>query len=139
MTIALSIQPFYDTMVKQDLDAIKRRGTSRSAIHSYKPRLKARRPAKSFRRRCADSRATRGDLAVSACVVARAFHMIGDPVAWLKRPGILARIVTIWAMPKSLKQSRESLSAEPGPAPCAQRSLARLGPSLMLNIAKPGA
>ena len=52
---------------------------------SYKPRLKAR-IVKSFIED-ALMPATRGDLAVSRAS-SRAFHMIGDPVAWLKRPAI---------------------------------------------------
>ena len=118
-TIA-AIRPFYDTMVKQDLDAIRRAEHERDP--SYKPRFKAR-LIKSFVEDALIP-ATRADLAVSRAS-SRAFHMIGDPVAWLKRPDILARIMTIWAMPKSLKQSREYYPPNFGP-PRAEM-LARLG------------
>ena len=97
-TLARRLRPYYDTMVKQDLQAIRRAEHERDP--AYKPRLKGR-IAKSF----VDDAlmpATRADLAVLRAS-SRAFHMFSDPVAWLKDPAILARILRIWAMPKSRK------------------------------------
>jgi 2-polyprenyl-6-methoxyphenol hydroxylase-like FAD-dependent oxidoreductase len=115
-----AIRPFYDTMVKQDLDAIRRAEHERDP--SYRPRLKAR-IAKSFVEDALIP-ATRGDLAVLRAS-SRAFHMIGDPVAWLKRPEILARIVRMWALPKPMKIARELYPPSFGPT--RSEMLAQLG------------
>jgi 2-polyprenyl-6-methoxyphenol hydroxylase-like FAD-dependent oxidoreductase len=93
-----ALRPYYDTMVKQDLQAIRRAEHERDP--AYKPRLKGR-IAKSFVED-AIMPATRADLAVLRAS-SRAFHMFSDPVAWLKDPVTLARILRIWAMPKSQK------------------------------------
>jgi hypothetical protein len=107
-------------MVMQDLQAIKRAEHERDP--SYRPGLKAR-ITKSFVEDALIP-ATRGDLAVSRAS-SRAFHMIGHPMAWLKQPGILARIVKMWAMPKSVKLARELYPPSFGPA--RTEMLARLG------------
>lgn len=93
-----ALRPYYDTMVKQDLQAIRRAEHERDP--AYKPRLRGR-IAKSFVED-AIMPATRADLAVLRAS-SRAFHMFSDPVAWLKDPVTLARILRIWAMPKSQK------------------------------------
>jgi 2-polyprenyl-6-methoxyphenol hydroxylase-like FAD-dependent oxidoreductase len=93
-----ALRPYYDTMVKQDLQAIRRAEHERDP--AYKPRLKGR-IAKSF----VDDAlmpATRADMVVLRAS-SRAFHMFSDPVAWLKDPAILARILRIWAMSRSRK------------------------------------
>jgi 2-polyprenyl-6-methoxyphenol hydroxylase-like FAD-dependent oxidoreductase len=115
-----AIRPFYDAMVMQDLQAIKRAEHERDP--SYRPGLKAR-ITKSFVEDALIP-ATRGDLAVSRAS-SRAFHMIGHPLAWLKQPAILARIVKMWAMPKSMKLARELYPPSFGPA--RTEMLARLG------------
>lgn len=104
------LRPFYDAMVKQDLQSMRR------AVHerdpNYKPQLKAR-IMKSF----VDDAlvpATRGDLAV-ARASSRAFHMIDDPVAWLKQPAIMARILAMWATPRSRKHAKGYYPTALGP------------------------
>ena len=49
--------------------------------------------------------ATRGDIDVLRGF-SRAFHMIEDPSEWLKRPSLIAKLMAIWAMPKSSKIAR---------------------------------
>jgi hypothetical protein len=41
--------------------------------------------------------------------------MFSDPVAWLKDPGTIARILRIWAMSKSRKKSAGFYPPEFGP------------------------
>jgi 2-polyprenyl-6-methoxyphenol hydroxylase-like FAD-dependent oxidoreductase len=115
-----TLRPFYDTMVKQDQQAIRRAENERNP--DYKPRLKAR-IAKSFIED-ALMPATRGDIKVLRAS-SRAFHMIGDPVAWLKEPAIIARILGVWAMPKRIKRQRALYPPDFGPK--RSEMLARLG------------
>jgi 2-polyprenyl-6-methoxyphenol hydroxylase-like FAD-dependent oxidoreductase len=105
-----ALRPYYDTMVKQDLQSIRRAKHERDP--AYKPRLKGR-IAKSFVED-ALMPATRADLAVLRAS-SRAFHMFSDPVAWLKDPAMLARILRIWAMPKSRKTTAGYYPPEFGP------------------------
>ena len=105
-----ALRPYYDVMVKQDLQSIRRAKNERNP--SYKPRLKAR-IVKSFIED-AITPATRGDLAV-ARASARAFHMFGDPTAWLQNPAMLARILRFWAMPKARKRAGRLYPPSPGP------------------------
>jgi 2-polyprenyl-6-methoxyphenol hydroxylase-like FAD-dependent oxidoreductase len=118
-TIA-AIRPFFDSMVKQDLQAIRRARHERDP--SYKPGWKAR-LAKSFVED-AIIPATRGDLAVSRAS-SRAFHMLGHPVAWLQQPGILARILRMWSIPRQTKRARGLYPPSFGPD--RSEMLARLG------------
>jgi 2-polyprenyl-6-methoxyphenol hydroxylase-like FAD-dependent oxidoreductase len=115
-----AIRPFYDSMVKQDLQAIKRAEQERDP--TYRPRWKAR-AVKSFIEDALIP-ATRGDAAVSRAS-SRAFHMIGHPIAWLKRPEILARIAIMWATPKSVKRARDLYPPSFGPV--RSEMLTRLG------------
>jgi 2-polyprenyl-6-methoxyphenol hydroxylase-like FAD-dependent oxidoreductase len=115
-----AIRPFYDTMVKQDLQAIRR--AEHELDPAYKPGLKAR-IAKSFVEDALIP-ATRGDLAVSRAS-SRAFHMIGHPTAWLTKPIIAARILKMWATPKSVKLARDYYPPSFGPA--RSEMFARLG------------
>ncbi len=106
-----ALRPYYDAMVKQDLQSIRRAGHDRDP--QYRPRLKAR-IMKSF----VDDAivpATRGDIDVLRAS-SRAFHMIDDPVAWLKRPPILARILLRWAMPAKRKQAAQLYPPLLGPS-----------------------
>jgi 2-polyprenyl-6-methoxyphenol hydroxylase-like FAD-dependent oxidoreductase len=115
-----ALRPYYDVMVKQDEQAIRRARAEQEP--NYKPRLKAR-IAKSFVEDAVVP-ATRADLTVSRAS-SRSFHMIAHPTAWLKSPAILARIFRLWAMPKSMKRRAGYYRAAGGP----ERSemLARLG------------
>jgi hypothetical protein len=105
-----ALRPYYDVMVKQDLQSIRRAEHERDP--NYKPRLKAR-IMKSFVED-AIAPATRGDLAVMRAS-SRAFHMFGDPTAWLKNPAIMARILRMWAMPKSRKRAGQLYPPALGP------------------------
>ena len=106
----LALRPFYDAMVRQDLDAIKR------AQHERDPDYRPSRRARMVRSFVEDALgpATRGDLDVLRGF-SRAFHMIDDPSEWLKRPAILARLFAFWAMPKSSKQARGLYPPKSGP------------------------
>jgi len=105
-----TLRPYYDAMVKQDLQSIRRALNERNP--GYRPRLKAR-IVKSFIED-AVAPATRGDLKVHRAS-SRAFHMFGDPVAWLKDPAILARILKTWATPRAEKRARQLYPPTLGP------------------------
>lgn len=105
-----ALRPYYDIMVKQDLQAIRRAEHERDP--AYKPRLRAR-IMKSFVED-ALTPATRGDLKVLRAS-SRAFHMFEDPTAWLKEPPILARILRMWTMPKAKKRARRLYPPALGP------------------------
>jgi flavin-dependent dehydrogenase len=115
-----ALRPYYDVMVKQDEQAIRRARNEQDP--NYRPRLKAR-IARSFVED-ALMPATRGDLAV-ARAASRSFHMIADPTAWLKSPAMLARVFRIWAMSKDAKRSAGLYPPEAGPT--RGDMLARLG------------
>src|ERR1700683_2542275 len=97
-------------MVKQELQAIRRAEHERDP--AYRPSLKGR-IAKSFIED-ALMPATRADLTVLRAS-SRAFHMISDPVAWLKDPATMLRILRIWAMPKAQKTRAGFYPPEFGP------------------------
>jgi flavin-dependent dehydrogenase len=105
-----ALRPYYDAMVKQDQQSIRRAFHERDP--DYKPRLRAR-IMKSFVED-AITPATRGDLVVLRAS-SRAFHMFGDPIAWLKDPAIAARILRMWAMPKTKKKARQLYPPNLGP------------------------
>lgn len=115
-----ALRPYYDIMVQQDLQSIRRAQNERDP--NYRPSTKGR-MVKSF---IEDGLvpATRGDPAVSRSL-SRAFHMIGDPRAWLREPDTMRRIMKIWAMPKAMKRARGLYPPEFGPT--RSEMLARLG------------
>lgn len=105
-----AIRPYFDSMVKLDLQAIRRAENERNP--DYKPRLKAR-IMKSF----ADDGlmpAQRAHVSVSRAM-SRIFHMLDEPTAFLKRPEIVARILATWATPKSVKEARDYYPPKMGP------------------------
>jgi 2-polyprenyl-6-methoxyphenol hydroxylase-like FAD-dependent oxidoreductase len=104
------LRPFYDTMVRQDLQAIRR------AEHERDPDYRAGRRARLARSFIEDALgpATRGDLEVMRGF-SRAFHMIDDPTEWMKRPAIVAKILAYWAMPKAAKKARGLYPPKAGP------------------------
>lgn len=104
------IRPYYDSMVKQDLSAIRRAKNERNP--DYRPRLKAR-IMKSFAED-AITPASRGDQKL-ARTLAAVFHMVGHPTAWLKRPSLVARLLLVWALPKSVKRARGFYPPKFGP------------------------
>lgn len=105
-----SLRPYYDIMVKQDLQAIRR--AEHELDPAYRPRMKAR-IAKSFIENGIVP-ASRGDLNVSRAL-SRSFHMLDHPTAWMKEPDVMARIMRIWSMPERAKRARGFYSPEFGP------------------------
>jgi hypothetical protein len=115
-----ALRPYYDIMVKQDLQAIARAEHERDP--DYRPRMKAR-IAKSFIENGIVP-ASRGDLHVSRAL-SRSFHMLDAPAAWMKEPDVMARIMRIWSMPERTKRARGFYPPEFGPK--RGEMLARLG------------
>ena len=92
------LRPFYDVMVKQDQQAIRRAENEQNP--AYKPRFKAR-VVKSLLDD-AIGPASRGNLALMRQLM-RPFHMLEEPTGWIKRPVNVWRIFKAWVTPKSLK------------------------------------
>jgi len=106
-----TLRPFYDTMARQDQQAIRRAHHQRNP--AYKPGFRAR-MAKSF---VEDGLvpAIRGDITVLRAF-SRGFHMLDDPSNWLKRPEIIATILKFWRMPKAQKAERGYYPPPLGPS-----------------------
>jgi 2-polyprenyl-6-methoxyphenol hydroxylase-like FAD-dependent oxidoreductase len=105
-----TLRPFYDSMVRQDKQAIRRAQHERDP--NYKPDFRAR-TIKSLVED-AIGPATRGDIEILRAL-SRAFHMIDDPNAWLKKPSTVAGVLRFWAMPKNLKRARGFYPPKFGP------------------------
>jgi 2-polyprenyl-6-methoxyphenol hydroxylase-like FAD-dependent oxidoreductase len=105
-----AIRPFFDSMVKLDLQAIRRAAHERDP--HYKPGLRAR-IAKSFAEDALIP-AQRSDLTVGRAL-ARIFHMLDEPATLFRRPAVIARILRVWAMPKTKKQARDYYIPPLGP------------------------
>ena len=105
-----ALRPYYDAMVRQDLQAIRR------AVHERDPDYRPGRRARLVKSFLEDALApaTRGDLEVLRGF-SRAFHMIDDPTEWLKQPSIVAKVMAFWAMPRSLKLARKLYPPKLGP------------------------
>ena len=116
------IRPYYDSMVALDLNAIKR--AEHELDPNYRPGYRAR-LAKSF---AEDGLmpAQRADVEVSRAL-SRVFHMLDEPTAFMKRPAIMARILSVWATSKADKQRRGLYPPKAGPD--------RAGMLKLLNIA----
>jgi 2-polyprenyl-6-methoxyphenol hydroxylase-like FAD-dependent oxidoreductase len=99
--IRKAIRPYFESMVKLDLQAIRRAEHERDP--HYRPGWRAR-MMKSF---AEDGivPAQRGDLEVSRAL-SRVFHMLDEPTAFLRRPDIMARILKTWSLPRSVKRTR---------------------------------
>lgn len=102
------LRPFYEVMVKQDTQAIRRAALEQEP--GYRPRFKAR-VMKSFLED-AIGPATRNDVTVLRALM-RSFHMLENPTAWMKSPSIMARVLKSWATPRVLK--RNAYPPVPGP------------------------
>jgi 2-polyprenyl-6-methoxyphenol hydroxylase-like FAD-dependent oxidoreductase len=105
-----ALRSYYDAMVRQDLQAIRR------AQHERDPDYRPGRRARLVRSFLEDALApaTRGDLDVLRGF-SRAFHMIDDPTEWLRQPTIVAKVMAYWAMPKSIKVLRNLYPPKVGP------------------------
>jgi 2-polyprenyl-6-methoxyphenol hydroxylase-like FAD-dependent oxidoreductase len=106
----IAIRPYFDSMVMLDLQAIRRAEHERDP--NYKPGLRAR-VMKSF----ADDGlvpAQRAHIEVSRAF-SRIFHMLDEPTAFLKRPAIMGRILSTWALSKATKKARDLYPPKIGP------------------------
>ncbi len=93
------LRPFFDVMVKQDIQAIRRAAAEQAPGHQ--PRLKSR-VMKSFLEDAVGP-ASRSDLEVLRALM-RPFHMLEGPTEWTKRAPIMARVLKTWATPKAFKR-----------------------------------
>ncbi|HJW42774.1 MAG TPA: hypothetical protein VJ476_16290 [Rhizomicrobium sp.] len=105
-----AIRPYFDSMVQLDLNAIRRAEHERDP--GYRPGYRAR-MARSFTEDGLMP-AQRGDVEVSRAL-SRVFHMLDEPTAFLKRPAIMARILSHWAMSKAEKERRGLYPPKAGP------------------------
>ncbi|HZQ40279.1 MAG TPA: hypothetical protein VFA87_05785, partial [Rhizomicrobium sp.] len=113
-----AFRPHYESMVKQDLQAIRRAEGQRAG--EGKTSLKAR-----LRKSLVEDGlvpAMRSDLDVVRAM-ARAFHMIDPPISWKKRPGLFARVLWMWAKPRPFKRG----AYRPPLGPARGDMLARMG------------
>jgi 2-polyprenyl-6-methoxyphenol hydroxylase-like FAD-dependent oxidoreductase len=104
------LRPFYDAMVRQDLQAIRR--AERERDPGYRPSRRAR-IMKSFVED-AIGPATRGDIEILRAF-SRTFHMIDDPNIWWRNPATVGGLIRFWAMPKAAKQARSFYPPKFGP------------------------
>jgi flavin-dependent dehydrogenase len=105
-----TLRPFYDSMIRQDKQAIRRAEHERDP--NYKPDFRAR-TLKSLVED-AIGPATRGNINVLRAF-SRTFHMIDDPNDWWRSPATVAGILRFWAMPKALKCARGFYPPKFGP------------------------
>jgi len=93
------LRPFWNAISKQDAGAIRRARHEQDP--GYKPRWKAR-LIKSFAEDAVGP-ASRGDLKVFRAIM-KGFHMLEAPTSWLADPEVVARVLWMWAKPKSAKR-----------------------------------
>ncbi|HEY1631725.1 MAG TPA: hypothetical protein VGF56_10425 [Rhizomicrobium sp.] len=105
-----TIRPYFDSMAKLDLQAIRRAEHERDP--NYVPGWRAK-LAKSLAEEGLMP-AQRGDVEV-ARALSRIFHMLDEPQTLLKRPALIARILRIWAMSKDAKKARDFYPPKSGP------------------------
>ncbi len=105
-----ALRPFYDSMIRQDKQAIRRAEQERDP--NYIPSFRAK-MMKSFIEDAVGP-ATRGDVEILRAL-SRAFHMIDDPSAWLKKPATVAGLMRFWAMPEKTKRARGFYPPKFGP------------------------
>jgi len=105
-----ALRPYFDSMVRQDRQAIRRAEAERDPDHN--PSFRARAIKSLLDDAIGPS--TRGDIE-SLRAFSRAFHMIDEPDLWLRNPGQLARLLRFWSMPKSAKRARGFYPPKFGP------------------------
>lgn len=102
------LRPYFDLMLKQDRDALKR---ARAALTpGHRPSLRGR-ILKSFAED-GIAVAVRQDVGLMRQTM-RGFHMLEHPEAWLKRPRNLVRVLGYWARGK--KRNADAYPPKPGP------------------------
>ena len=103
------IRPYYDIMVKQDAQAIRR--AERARDPDYQPRFRARVARHIVEQ--AIGPASRADITVFRALM-RGFHMLEeDPRAALRDPAIVSRILRIWA--RGPRRNRDLAERQAGP------------------------
>jgi len=105
-----ALRPFYDSVVRQDRQAIRRAEHERDP--EYKPDFRAR-TLKSLVED-AIGPATRGDIDILRAF-SRTFHMIDDPNEWWRNPATVTGILRFWMTPKALKLARGFYPPQFGP------------------------
>ena len=105
-----ALRPFYDSMVRQDRQAIRRAEHERDP--NYRPDFRAQ--ALKSLVEDAIGPATRGNIEILRAF-SRTFHMIDDPNDWWRNPATVAGILRFWAMPKNLKRARGFYPPKFGP------------------------
>ena len=97
--VEAAIRPFYMQIVRQDRMIIERAGNAHDP--GYRPNFRAR-LMKSFAENAVIP-AVRGNISMRRAF-SRGRHMLEDPNIWLrKKPGLLLRLLIIWAMPRWTK------------------------------------
>ena len=104
------IRPYFDSMVKLDLQAIRRAEHERDP--NYKPSFRAK-LMKSFTEDGLVP-AQRAHVEVSRAF-SRIFHMLYEPTAFLKKPAVVGRILATWVLPKETKKARDLYPPKMGP------------------------
>jgi 2-polyprenyl-6-methoxyphenol hydroxylase-like FAD-dependent oxidoreductase len=96
--ISNKIRPYFDAMARQDKSAIKRAEAERDPNH--KPSFRGR-----LMRSFVDDAINPSARAYVPVLrgALRGLHMLDHPENWIRQPGILARILLMWATPKPLK------------------------------------
>lgn len=103
------LRPYYDAMIKQDRSAIKR---ARQALDpAYTPTFRGR-VLKSFAEDAVGV-ALRADVDLLRQAM-RAFHMLDAPDAWIKKPGVMAKIIGYWLRGKRRNAGYYPPKAGPG-------------------------
>jgi len=105
-----AIRPYFDSMVKLDLQAIRRAEHERDP--NYMPSFKAR-ITKSFMEDGLIP-AQRAHVAVSRAT-SRVFHMLQEPEKLLRDPAVIGRILQTWMTPKIWKKARDYYPPKLGP------------------------
>ena len=106
--ISAELRPFFDLMLKQDRDALRR---ARAELTPGAKLTAKQRLAKSFVED-AIAVAVRSDVGLLRQAM-RGFHMLEHPDAWLKKPGNLARVLSYWA--RGRKRNARAYPPKPGP------------------------
>jgi hypothetical protein len=107
--IGADLRPFFDLMLRQDRDALKR---ARAALNPVRAPLTMRQKlAKSFGED-GIAIAMRYDVELLRQAM-RGFHMLEHPNAWLKRPGNMLRVLRYWARGK--KKNAAAYPPKAGP------------------------
>ena len=121
--VARDVRPYYESMLKQDLAAIRRAANGLNP--DYKADIKAR-LAKSFIEDAINI-AVRSDIDLLRDVM-HGFHMLSHPNAWLKKPKNFFKVMRVWARGK--KRNKAYYLPRVGPTRDEMFELLELSPTL---------